>query len=81
LVLSGTAGTGKTFVALYLALESMLEKGTPYDKVIIVRSVVPTRDVGYFTRIMEENKKCLKHHTKQLVQNYLEIVDVHFIIK
>ena len=45
LVLSGTAGTGKTFVALYLALESMLEKGTPYDKVIIVRSVVPTRDV------------------------------------
>lgn len=57
LVLSGTAGTGKTFVALYLALESMLEKGTPYDKVIIVRSVVPTRDVGFLPGSVEEKQE------------------------
>ncbi len=57
LVLSGTAGTGKTFVALYLALESMLEKGTPYDKVIIVRSVVPTRDVGFLPGSLEEKQE------------------------
>ena len=37
LVLAGSAGTGKTFVALYLALESVLERETPYDKCIIVR--------------------------------------------
>ena len=29
LVLAGSAGTGKTFVALYLALESVLERETP----------------------------------------------------
>ena len=57
LVLSGTAGTGKTFVALYLALEAMLEKGTPYDKVIIVRSVVPTRDVGFLPGSVEEKQE------------------------
>lgn len=57
LVLSGTAGTGKTFVALYLALEGMLEKGTPYDKVIIVRSVVPTRDIGYLPGSIEEKQE------------------------
>ncbi len=42
LVLSGSAGTGKTFVALSLALEDVLDKETPYDKVIVIRSIVPT---------------------------------------
>jgi len=57
LVLAGSAGTGKTFVAMYLALESMLEKETPYNKVIIVRSVVPTRDMGYLPGSVEEKKE------------------------
>jgi len=57
LVLAGSAGTGKTFVALYLALEAVLERETPYDKVIIVRSVVPTRDMGYLPGTVEEKKE------------------------
>jgi phosphate starvation-inducible protein PhoH and related proteins len=47
LCLSGSAGSGKTFLALYLALEDVLNKDTPYDKVVIIRSVVPTRDIGF----------------------------------
>lgn len=47
LCLSGSAGSGKTFLALYLALEDVLNKETPYDKVVIIRSVVPTRDIGF----------------------------------
>ena len=46
LILTGTAGTGKTFMALYLALEDVLE-GAEYDKLIIVRSMVPTREMGF----------------------------------
>ena len=38
--LDGSAGTGKTFISLYLALEAVLKKD--YDKVVIVRSAVPT---------------------------------------
>jgi len=57
LVLAGSAGTGKTFVALYLALEAVLERETAYDKVIIVRSVVPTRDMGYLPGTVEEKKE------------------------
>ena len=57
LVLAGSAGTGKTFVALYLALESVLERETPYNKCIIVRSVVPTRDMGYLPGTVEEKKE------------------------
>lgn len=47
LVLAGTAGTGKTFMALYLALEDMLDKETEWDKVVIIRSMVPTREMGF----------------------------------
>ena len=57
LVLAGSAGTGKTFVAMYLGLEAVLERETPYDKLIIVRSVVPTRDMGYLPGTIEEKKE------------------------
>lgn len=54
MALVGTAGTGKTFLALYLALEEVMDKSTPYDCVRIIRSVVPTRDVGYLPGTIEE---------------------------
>ena len=41
LMLHGFAGTGKTFCALYLALNELLTKETVYNKIVIVRSVVP----------------------------------------
>ena len=43
----GCAGTGKTFISLYLALKDVLDETTPYDKVYIVRSLVSTRAVSY----------------------------------
>ena len=43
LLLHGAAGTGKTFITLYLALQEVLDESTPYDKIYIVRSLVPTR--------------------------------------
>ena len=47
LMLHGVAGTGKTFVAVYLALKDILQGVQKRKKVIIVRSVVPTRDMGF----------------------------------
>ena len=44
--LCGCAGTGKTFISMYLAFEEVLRNETPYDKVIIVRSLIPTREIG-----------------------------------
>ena len=43
----GAAGTGKTFVGLYLALRDVLDERTPYEKVYIVRSLVATREIGF----------------------------------
>jgi len=50
----GTAGTGKTFLALYLALEEVMDKSTPFDSVRIIRSAVPTREVGFLPGTVEE---------------------------
>ena len=58
LFLFGAAGTGKTFVSLYLALEQVLDPKTKYDNVIIIRSVVPTRDIGFLPGD-EEDKSAL----------------------
>ena len=47
LFLYGCAGTGKTFISLYLALKEVLNPNSPYRKVIMVRSSVPSRDMGF----------------------------------
>jgi predicted ribonuclease YlaK len=57
LVLSGSAGTGKTFMGLHLALSAVLDRSTRYEKVIIVRSIVPTRDIGFLPGTEEEKKE------------------------
>ena len=56
LVLNGSAGTGKTFIAMALALEEVLDRESPYEKVIIVRSIVPTRDIGFLPGDEDEKK-------------------------
>jgi len=45
--LFGAAGTGKTFVSLYLALKDVLDLKTSYEKVVLVRSLIPTREIGF----------------------------------
>jgi len=50
--LHGSAGTGKTFIGLYLALNEVLQKRQA--KIIILRSAVATRDVGFLPGTLEE---------------------------
>ena len=56
LLLHGLPGTGKTFISLYLALEDVIN-GYKFDKVVIVRSVVPTRDMGFLPGNVKEKTK------------------------
>jgi phosphate starvation-inducible protein PhoH and related proteins len=56
LVLVGSAGTGKTFIAMYMAIESLLEENSDYEKVVIIRSVVPTRDQGFLPGTQKEKE-------------------------
>ena len=49
----GSAGTGKTFLALFLALHSVLER-RDQNRIIVVRSAVATRDIGFLPGTLEE---------------------------
>lgn len=46
-VLHGWPGVGKTFLAVYKALELVLDKGNPYKQIVLIRSSVQTRDQGH----------------------------------
>jgi phosphate starvation-inducible protein PhoH len=48
----GSAGTGKTFLALYLAINEIIRM--QQNRIIIVRSAVPTRDIGFLPGDLDE---------------------------
>ena len=56
--LFGSAGTGKTFITLYHALKEVLDIKTPYNCVYVVRSLMPTREIGFLPGD-EEDKSAL----------------------
>ena len=58
LFMHGAAGTGKTFIALYLALQDTLSYDNNYECVYLVRSAVPTREIGFLPGD-EEDKTAL----------------------
>lgn len=56
LVLHGVAGTGKSYISIYLALNDIIND-MKYKQLIIVRSVVPTRDMGFLPGSPMEKSK------------------------
>ena len=57
LLLHGIAGTGKSFISMYLSLSDVLSENGSHKKVVIVRSVVPTRDMGFLPGNSKEKAK------------------------
>lgn len=77
----GFAGTGKTFISLYLALEEILGGSTLYDKVIIVRSVVPSREMGYLPGSIKEKTKVYEEPYKEICDDLFGRGDAYDILK
>ena len=53
-MLYGSAGTGKSFIACYKAIEEVLDRSSPFHRVVIVRSAVQSRDLGFTPGSVEE---------------------------
>lgn len=54
LLLHGFAGTGKTFLSIYMSLRELYNHDTLYHKLLLVRSAVPARDLGFMPGSLEE---------------------------
>jgi len=71
----GAAGTGKTFVALYLALKEVLNEVTPFEKVYVVRSLVATREIGFLPGDHEDKSSLYQIPYKNMVKYMFEMSD------
>lgn len=94
IALHGVAGTGKTFIALYKALEEVLDKSNPFKKVIIVRSAVPSREIGHLPGDLDDKTEIYRQPYQQICetlfgrkdaytrleeQGYVEFISTSFI--
>ena len=94
IMLYGSAGTGKTYISLYKSLETILDKGNPYSKVIIVRAAVPSRNQGFLPGDITEKLSAFCEAYIQICsalfnrsdafsrlveQNHLEVVSSSFL--
>ena len=68
IVAYGCAGTGKTFITLYNALQDVLDENTPYEKIYIVRSLVATREIGFLPGDHEDKSSLYQIPYKNMVK-------------
>ena len=73
--LFGAAGTGKSFVTMYLALRDILDEKTPYNKLYVVRSLVPTREIGFPPGDHEDKANLYQIPYKNMVRFMFEMPD------
>ena len=66
--LHGVAGTGKTFCALYKALEEVLDKSNPFRKIILVRSAVQSREIGHLPGDVGEKMEIYQQPYQQICE-------------
>jgi predicted ribonuclease YlaK len=68
LVAYGCAGTGKTFISLYNALQDVLDESTPYERIYLVRSLVATREIGFLPGSHEDKADIYQIPYKNMVK-------------
>ena len=71
----GAAGTGKTFIGLYLALRDVLDENSPYEKIYIVRSLVATREIGFLPGDHEDKSSLYQIPYKNMVKYMFKMPD------
>jgi phosphate starvation-inducible PhoH-like protein len=77
IALHGVAGTGKTFIALYKALEEVLDKSNPFNKIILVRSSVQSRDMGHLPGDVDEKMSIFRQPYVQICHTLFDRRDAY----
>jgi len=76
----GTAGTGKTMCAMYLALNDVLQKGG-YEQVIVIRSAVQTREQGFMPGSKAQKEAVFEAPYTDIVNDLFGRGDAYQILK
>lgn len=81
LILHGLAGTGKTFCAMYLALDELFNGTDNFQNITIIRSVVPTRDMGYLPGKATEKTAIYEQPYQAISTELFERGDAYQLLK
>ena len=79
LVLHGVAGTGKTFISSYLAFDDIMKNDK--EKLIIIRSAVPTRDIGFLPGNEKEKASVYEEPYKDICIELFQRGDAYELLK
>lgn len=79
LLIHGSAGTGKSFLALYLALNDLI--AGRYKKIIICRSAVSSKDLGFLPGTLEEKLAIYEAPYEDIVNDLLQRGDGYKLLK
>jgi phosphate starvation-inducible protein PhoH len=79
LMLHGVAGTGKTFISCYLAFDDMVKN--IYERLVIIRSAVPTRDIGFLPGNEKEKASVYEEPYKDICIELFQRGDAYEILK
>jgi phosphate starvation-inducible protein PhoH len=76
----GTAGTGKTMCAMYLALSDVLQRGE-YEKVVVIRSAVQTREQGFMPGSKAQKEAVFEQPYTDITNDLFDRGDAYQILK
>ena len=81
LMMHGIAGTGKTFLGLHFALSEVMKSNSPYKKVFIIRSTVPTRDQGFMPGTQKQKEAVYEEPYYEIATKLFGRGDAYQILK
>ena len=81
LMLCGSAGTGKTFIALYKSIQEILDRSSSFQRVVIVRSAVQSRDLGFTPGSVEEKMSLYEQPYMQICHTLFGRRDAYDALK
>lgn len=81
IMMHGCSGTGKTFLALYLALREIFSGNSPYRSIYLIRNGVPTRKMGFLPGNQKEKDSAYEHPYISICSKIFGRADAYQILK
>jgi phosphate starvation-inducible protein PhoH len=81
IICSGFPGCGKTFLAMYLALDDILFGESGFENIVIIRSLVKSREIGHLPGSAEEKASAFEAPYKGICNELCRRGDAYEILK
>jgi phosphate starvation-inducible protein PhoH len=80
ILMTGCPGTGKSFLSIYKALVDVMSAKSSYKGLTILRSVVPSREMGYLPGTIEEKIKVYEEPYEAIFAELFERPDAYRLL-